>query len=55
MVSIRDLRVVETFLATLTENPVLKELKIKGAAFTSSYEDELRAATMTIEWIATYR
>ena len=38
----------------IAENPVvLKELKMKGAAFTSSYEEELSAATMAIEWIAT--
>ena len=34
------------------ENPVvLKELKTKGAAFTSSYEEELSAATMAVDWI----
>jgi ribonuclease HI len=38
----------------IAENPVvLKELKMKGAAFTSSYEEELSAATMAVEWIAT--
>jgi ribonuclease HI len=34
------------------ENPVmLKEVKSKGAAFTSSYEEELSAAMMAVEWI----
>jgi ribonuclease HI len=36
----------------IAENPVvLKELKTKGAAFTSSYEEELSAAKMAVEWI----
>ena len=37
----------------IAENPVmLKELKMKGATFTSSYKEELSAATMAIKWIS---
>ena len=37
----------------VAESPVvLQELIAKGAAFTSSYEEELNAASMAVEWIA---
>ena len=36
----------------MAESPVvMKELLSKGAAFTSSYEEELAAAMMALKWI----
>ena len=41
-----------TITRGVAENPtVIKELRVKGAQLTCSYEEELRAGTAAIEWL----